>query len=181
MQNHSHNPWHDLSFGEEAPQVVTAVIEIPNRSIAKYELHKDSGMLMLDRVLSGPNFYPANYGFIPQTYCDDKDPLDILVISQVDIQPLCIVEARVIGAMKMIDGGEMDDKIIAVAAGDKFYDHVTELEHLPKNQLEQIKHFFEDYKFLEKKTVEVKEFENRQTALKIVEESIELYKQEFGN
>lgn len=180
MHNHSHNPWHDLPYGEKAPEVVTAVIEITNKSSAKYELHKESGMLMLDRVLSGANFYPANYGFIPQTYCDDKDPLDILVISQVDIQPLCVVEARVIGAMKMIDGGEMDDKIIAVLASDPMYKEVTELEHLPKNQLDQIKHFFEDYKHLEKKAVEVKEFENRQSAIAIINESIELYKQEFG-
>ena len=113
------NPWHDLEIGENAPEVVTSVIEIPNGSSSKYELHKESGMLMLDRVMSSAVRYPANYGFIPKTYCDDKDPLDILVLSEVDIQPLCIVEAKVIGVMTMIDGGELDDKIIAVAAGDK--------------------------------------------------------------
>lgn len=174
------NPWHDLSYGKNAPETVTAVIEIPNGSAGKYELHKESGMLMLDRVLSGAVHYPANYGFIPQTYCDDKDPLDILVIASVDLYPLCIVEARVLGVMKMIDGGELDDKIIAVAADDPMYKDVKELSDLPKIQLAAIKHFFEDYKILENKIVEVKEFEDRDVAIQVVEESIELYKKEFA-
>jgi len=174
------NPWHDLSYGDAAPEIVTAVIEIPNNSRGKYELHKESGMLMLDRVLSGAVRYPANYGFIPQTYCDDKDPLDILIIASVDLYPLCIVEARVIGVMKMVDGGEMDDKIIAVAANDPYYKEVKELSDLPKMQLAEIKHFFEDYKTLENKVVEVKEFKNRETAISIVKESIELYRTEIA-
>jgi len=136
-------------------------------------------MLMLDRVLSGAIHYPANYGFIPQTYCDDNDPLDIIVVSSVDLHPLCIVESRVLGVMKMIDGGELDDKIIAVAADDPMYKDIKELSDLPKIQLAGIKHFFEDYKTLENKVVEVKDFEDRETAIQIVNESIELYKKEF--
>jgi len=173
------NPWHDLNYGEDAPKVVTAVIEVPNNSKAKYELHKESGMLLLDRVLSGAVRYPANYGFIPKTYCDDNDPLDILVISQIDVQPLCVMNARVLGVMKMIDGGELDDKIIAVAEDDPMYKGITELEQLPSIQLAEIKHFFEDYKTLEKKSVEVKDFEGKDTAIKIIEDSIQLYKDTF--
>src|SRR5689334_13245376 len=116
--NMNFNPWHSVSVGKKAPETVNGIIEIPKGSRAKYELDKESGLLKLDRVLYSSVFYPANYGFIPQTYCDDNDPLDILILSQVEIVPLCIVPARVVGVMRMIDGGEADDKIIAVAAGD---------------------------------------------------------------
>ena len=111
----NNNPWHDVSIGESAPDFVTGIIEIPKNCRAKYELDKESGMLSLDRVLHSSINYPANYGFIPQTYCDDDDPLDILVISQIEIVPMCLVKSKVIGVMRMMDGGEMDDKIIAVA------------------------------------------------------------------
>ena len=115
---YAQNPWHAVSIGKKIPQFVQAIIEIPKGSKAKYELDKESGLLKLDRVLFSAVHYPANYGFIPQTYCDDKDPLDILVICSVDVEPLCLIEAKVIGVMHMIDGGEIDDKIIAVAAHD---------------------------------------------------------------
>ena len=173
------NPWHDLNYGENAPEVVTAVIEIPAQSSAKYELHKESGMLVLDRTMSSAMHYPANYGFIPKTYCDDNDPLDILVISEVNIQPLCITDARVIGLMRMVDGGEMDDKIIAVANGDKSMSHVNELNDLPPQALAKIKNFFETYKLLEKKEVQVEDFEDKAAALKVIEESIKMYKEKF--
>ncbi len=103
------------------------IIEIPKNVRAKYELDKESGMLILDRVLFASINYPANYGFIPRTYCDDDDPLDILVISQIDIVPMCLVEANVIGVMRMIDGDEMDDKIIAVATNDMSFNHVKDI------------------------------------------------------
>ena len=115
---YAQNPWHAVAIGKKIPQFVQAIIEIPKGSKAKYELDKESGLLKLDRVLFSAVHYPANYGFIPQTYCDDKDPLDILVICSVDVEPLCLIEAKVIGVMHMIDGGEIDDKIIAVAAHD---------------------------------------------------------------
>ncbi|MCL4121184.1 UNVERIFIED_CONTAM: hypothetical protein GTU68_018294 [Idotea baltica] len=142
------NPWHFVSPGENAPEIVNAIIEIPKGSQAKYELDKGSGLLKLDRVLFSAVFYPANYGFIPMTYCDDNDPLDILVLCSVDVEPLCLVEAKVIGVMRMIDGGEMDDKIISVAKNDKSVNHYNSIEELPDHILQQVNRFFSDYKKL---------------------------------
>ena len=121
------NPWHSVSPGKKNSDLVNGIIEIPKGTRAKYELDKASGMLMLDRVLYSSVYYPANYGFIPQTYCDDKDPLDILVLSQINIVPMCLVESKVIGVMRMIDGGEDDDKLIAVAAGDPSINHIEDI------------------------------------------------------
>jgi inorganic pyrophosphatase len=170
------NPWHSVSFGKHAPQIVNGIIEIPKGSRAKYELDKESGLLKLDRVLYSSVYYPANYGFIPQTYCDDKDPLDILILSQVQIVPLCIVPARVIGVMRMIDGGEADDKIIAVAADDISVSHVDDISKLPAMFMEEIRHFFEEYKRLENKTVRVEEFQDAKTAQRIILQAIDDYK-----
>ena len=169
------NPWHDLSTGKDAPEIVSGIIEIPKASRAKYELDKESGMLKLDRVLYSSMYYPANYGFIPQTYCDDKDPLDILIVSQIDVVPLCIVPAKVIGVMRMLDGGEADDKIIAVAAGDPSVNHINDISELPKHFISEIRNFFEDYKKLENKTVHVEEFENAEIAMRILQKAIEDY------
>ena len=108
------NPWHDVHFGDKAPEIVKAIIEIPKGSKGKYEIDKESGLIKLDRALFSAVHYPANYGFIPKTYADDKDPLDILVITSLELPHLCLVEAKVIGVMRMVDQGEMDDKIIAV-------------------------------------------------------------------
>jgi inorganic pyrophosphatase len=148
------NPWHDVNIGVNAPMVVNGIIEIQKSSRAKYELDKETGMLKLDRVLYSAMYYPANYGFIPQTYCDDKDPLDILILSQLQIEPMCIVSAKVIGVMRMLDGDEMDDKIIAVA------------EH-------------EDYKKLENKRVIVEDFQRKDVAMEIVAKAVEDYKEKF--
>ncbi|HRH23842.1 MAG TPA: inorganic diphosphatase [Candidatus Magasanikbacteria bacterium] len=175
----SQNAWHSVSIGEDSPKVVQAIIEISKGSKGKFELDKETGLIKLDRVLFSAVHYPTNYGFIPQTYCDDKDPLDILVLSTVDLPPLCLVEARVVGVMGMIDGGEGDDKIIAVAKGDPNMKHINELEDLPQHTLDEIKQFFEEYKKLEKKTVEVKGFEGKERALEVVEESIKLYQKTF--
>lgn len=125
------NPWHAVPYGDKAPEIVNAIIEIPKGSKCKYELDKDSGLLKLDRILYSAVHYPANYGFIPQTYCDDKDPLDILVLCSIDIEPLTIVEAIPIGVMVMIDGDEKDDKIIAVAKNDMSVNYIKKLEDLP--------------------------------------------------
>ena len=178
MFNH---PWHDVSIGKNAPEVVNGVIEIPTQSRAKYELDKDSGMLILDRVLYSSINYPANYGFIPQTYCEDKDPLDILVYSQIAIVPMCIVSSRVIGVMRMIDGGECDDKIIAVAENDMSVAHVTDINELPPHSLREITSFFEDYKKLENKEVIVEEMLGREEAIKIVEQNRQDYIDFFGD
>ncbi len=122
-------------------------------------------------------YYPANYGFIPKTYCDDKDPLDILVLSQITIVPMCIVSAKVIGAMRMLDGGEHDDKIIAVAENDMSVNHFNDISELPKHFINELRSFFEDYKKLENKQVKVKEFQNAEIAKEIVKQSIFDYKE----
>jgi inorganic pyrophosphatase len=171
------HPWHDISaFDSEKPEYAQAFIEIPRGSRAKYELDKDSGFMRLDRVLSSAVFYPANYGFFPQTYCDDKDPLDVLLISQVDIMPSCLVPCRIIGVMHMVDGGEMDDKILAVTPGDPAFKHVQDLSDIPQTFLDEIRNFFETYKLLEKKSVEVSGFSNKAKAEEIFEQSLEDYK-----
>ncbi len=174
------NPWHDVSFGDHATQVVNGIIEIPKGNRAKYELDKSSGMLKLDRVLFSSVYYPANYGFIPRTYCDDDDPLDILILSQIEIVPMCIVAAKVIGVMRMVDGGEADDKIIAVAQADTSVNHINDIAELPSHFISELKSFFEDYKKLEKKTVVVEQFQDRSVAEQILEKAIADYKTKFG-
>lgn len=150
-ETYAKNPWHFVPFGKDSPQVVNAIIEIPKDSKVKYELDKDSGLLKLDRVLFSAVHYPANYGFIPQTYCEDKDPLDILVLCSVRVEPLCLIEAKVIGVMRMIDQGEEDDKIISVAKSDMSVSHYNDISELPQHVLTQVHRFFEDYKKLEHK------------------------------
>ena len=174
METCSH-PWHCIETGAEAPVYVKAVIEIPKWSNGKYELDKGSGLLRLDRVLFSSVHYPANYGFIPQTYSDDKDPLDILVICSIDVFPMCIVEAKVIGVMEMIDGDEKDDKIISVARNDMSVNYINELSELPPHTLVELKRFFEDYKKLEHKNVIVEQFMNKEKAFRIINESMKLY------
>jgi inorganic pyrophosphatase len=173
------HPWHEVSYGDKAPQTVWAVVEIPQGSRAKYEIDKKSGLLKLDRVIYSSFYYPINYGFIPQTLGDDGDPLDILVLSSVQVQPLCLVEARVIGNMQMIDTGEMDDKIIAVAANDPGVNHITSISEIPRHFFDELKHFFEQYKFLEKKTVEIDQFQEKETAYTVIEEAIKRYQKKF--
>lgn len=123
------------------PNSVNAIIEITNGSKGKYELDKETGLLLLDRVLSSSVVYPANYGFIPQTYCDDNDPLDILVICSVDILPMTLVEAKIIGVMNMVDGGEQDDKLIAVAKNDPIYNYINDIEQLAPHVMKEIVQF----------------------------------------
>ncbi len=175
------NPWHKVAIGKETPAVVNGIIEIPKNTRAKYELDKESGMLLMDRVIFSSMHYPANYGFIPQTYCDDKDPLDIMILSQIDVVPMCIVSAKVIGVMRMIDGGEMDDKIIAVAEHDMSVNHMNDISDLPAHWIKELRNFFEDYKKLENKEVQVEEFQDAATARKIIEKSMEDYKEYVEN
>ena len=174
------HPWHGVPPGEQAPRVVNAIIEIPQGSRCKYEIDKPSGLLKLDRVIFSSFYYPCNYGFIPQTYGDDKDPLDILVITSLPVVPLTLMEAKVVGVMQMIDGGDGDDKIIAVAAGDPSVSHIKDISELPAHFISEMRSFFEDYKKLEKKTVVVEEFLDRETAIKILQDSFELYREVFG-
>lgn len=173
--NNSNHPWHHVSPGADAPNFVNGIIEIPKNTRAKYELDKESGLLIMDRVIYSSMYYPANYGFIPKTYCDDKDPLDILVLSQVTIVPMCIVEAKVIGVMQMLDNGEKDDKIIAVAKNDMSVNHINDINELPEHFFRELKNFFEDYKKLKNKTVEVEEFQNAEVARAIIQKSFKDY------
>ncbi|MCU0394136.1 MAG: inorganic diphosphatase [Thermoflexibacter sp.] len=173
------NPWHNVSIGRKYPEVVQSIIEIPKGSRAKYELDKESGLLRLDRVLYSSVYYPANYGFIPRTYCDDGDPLDILVMSLINLEPLCIVDAKVIGVMRMLDNGEADDKIIAVANSDVSVNHINDISELPQHTIQELRNFFEDYKKLENKTVVVEEFMARDIAYQIVAQAITDYQEKI--
>ncbi len=175
------HPWHQVSPGEDLPNSVNAIIEIPNGSKGKYEIEKESGLVKLDRVLYSSVTYPANYGFIPQTYCDDKDPLDILVLCSVDLYPMTLVEAKVIGVMHMVDGGEQDDKIISVAKNDPSYNHINDISELAPHTMKEIVQFFESYKALEGKSVVIEGLHGRTYAQSIVMESIELYNTEIRN
>jgi inorganic pyrophosphatase len=180
MQQTVLHPWHGIPAGEHAPRIVNAVIEIPQGSRCKYEIDKPSGLLKLDRVIYSSFYYPVNYGFIPQSYGGDKDPLDILVITSLPVQPLTIMEAKVIGVMQMIDGGDPDDKIISVAATDPGVNHYNNIEELPKHFFDELRHFFEEYKKLENKTVKVEDIGDKAQALSIVEEAVLFYRKTFG-
>jgi inorganic pyrophosphatase len=173
------HPWHGAHYGNMAPQVVNGLIEIPQGSRTKYEIDKPTGLLKLDRVIYSSFHYPVNYGFIPQTLGEDGDPLDILVICTESIQPLCLVQATVIGNMQMIDNGEKDDKIIAVATKDPGVNHFTDVNELPQHFKAVLKNYFENYKVLENKIVEIDEFQNKDDAYNVINEAIALYKMKF--
>jgi inorganic pyrophosphatase len=169
------NPWHSIDIGENSPEIVNAIIEIPRFSKTKFELDKKSGLLKVDRVLYSSVHYPANYGFIPQTYCGDHDPLDILVLGQADVYPLSIMRAKPIGYMRMFDQGEADDKIIAVHADDPEMSGFSSISELPPHILKEIKNFFEIYKELEGKSVQVDKFFESKEAKEIIIEARDLY------
>lgn len=173
------HPWHGVPPGDHAPRVVNAIVEIPQGSRCKYEIDKASGLLKLDRIIYSSFHYPCNYGFIPQTYGDDKDPLDILILTSLPVQALCLMEAKVIGVMQMVDSGDADDKIIAVAANDPSVNHYNNIEELPRHFFDELRHFFEEYKKLENKTVVVEEFGDKSQALKVIEEAMAFYKENF--
>lgn len=173
------NPWHEVSYGNQSPEIVNAIIEIAKGSKGKFEMDKKTGLLKLDRVLFSAVHYPANYGFIPQTYCDDGDALDILVLTSVELPPLCLIEARVIGVMRMHDQGLADDKIIGIALHDIGFEHIKQLEDLPPHTMMEVRRFFEDYKKLEKKEVLVKTILGKTQAYEIVEEGIKHYKENY--
>src|SRR5688572_23898465 len=174
------HPWHGASYGKNAPQRVNALIEISQGSRTKYEIDKATGLLKLDRVVYSSFHYPVNYGFIPQTLGLDGDPLDILVLCSQTIQPLCLVEATVIGNMQMIDSGEEDDKIIAVATNDPSVNHIGNISELPRHFFNELKHYFEEYKVLENKEVRIDNFQTKEEAYRIIYEAIDLYKKKFG-
>src|ERR1700736_3903582 len=172
---HMVHPWHDVTPGENLPQEFNALIEIPMGSSVKYELDKRTGLLRLDRVLYSAVHYPANYGFIPQTYAEDDDPLDVLVLCQEAVAPLTLVSARVIGLMTMVDSGKKDHKVLAVAVGDPEYDGFHEAAELPAHRLTMLRRFFQDYKTLEGKAVEVDDLQAAAAALPVIEGALSRY------
>ena len=175
------HPWHGVPYGNNAPAKVNALVEISQGSRTKYEIDKYTGLLKLDRVIYSSFHYPINYGFIPQTLGHDGDPLDILILCSQSIQPLCLVEATVIGNMRMIDSGEEDDKIIAVAAKDPSVNHMTDIDTLPKHFFNELKNYFEQYKVLENKQVQIDNFQTKEEAYKVINEAIDLYKEKYSS
>lgn len=173
--------WKDLPTGPDVPEVVNAVIEIPKGSRNKYEYSKELGDYMLDRVLYSPMHYPGEYGFIPQTIYDDGDPMDIIVLMQDQTFPGCIIEARPVGLMRMVDSGEKDDKILAVPAEDPRYHHIEDIGDVQKHIKKEIVQFFKTYKNLEKgKEVTVNGWDEKEDALKAVKHSVDLYERRMS-
>jgi len=175
------NIWHDINPERIKKDDFVAVIEISKGGRNKYELDKQTGMLRLDRVLFTATHYPANYGFIPRTYADDSDPLDVLVLCQEKIISLTLVEAYPIGVLKMIDGDELDEKIIAIAKQDPFLNEYKDIDEVPNHIALEIKHFFEVYKQLEGKTTTVDQIMGREEAEKIIEKCMKNYDEKFKN
>jgi len=172
------HPWHDVTPGHQLPKEFETVIEIPFGSSVKYELDKTSGLIRLDRVLYSAVYYPANYGFIPQTLAEDDDPLDVLVLCQETVVPLTIIHARAIGLMTMIDGGKKDHKIISVATEDPEFNTYFEAADMPPHRLVMLRRFFQDYKQLEGKAVEVDEILPASEAYPVILDALSRYSEQ---
>lgn len=172
------NLWHDIPYGDK--DGLNVIVEIPKLSRVKYELDKATGLIKYDRVLYSPMHYPANYGFVPQTLWEDGDPLDVLVLGDEPLVPGCIVEARPIGVLDMVDGGEGDAKVLAVPTSDPRWKNTKDISDLEPHLLDEIKHFFTVYKDLQMKKVEVGNWSGRKEAERAVEKSIELYQKEYN-
>lgn len=169
------HPWHDVNPGDEIEKFFYSVIEIPKGSKNKYELDKKTGLLMVDRVLHSSVHYPANYGFVPRSYCDDGDPLDVLVLCQEEITPLCIVRCIPVGMFTMRDEKGQDDKIIAVHADDPAYNSYEDISALPKHVISELRRFFQDYKILEHKEVVVDNLRGHYDAVNCIHEAMAFY------
>ena len=173
------NIWHDMDPAQITPNDFSCVIEISKDSQCKYELDKYTGLLRLDRVLYTSTHYPANYGFIPRTYADDGDPLDVLVLCNRPIQPLTLVRVYPIGVMRMLDDGHVDDKIICIPFSDPTYNHIRSIDEMPPHIFDEIMHFFSVYKQLENKQTAVKSLFDREEAERIIAECIDAYNEKF--
>ena len=173
------NIWHDISPKRISPSDFICVVEITKGSKKKYELDKETGHLMLDRILYTSTHYPANYGFIPRTYGDDGDPLDVLLICAEPIEPMTLVRAYPIGVITMIDNGRHDEKIIAIPFGDPNYNQYTDMDQLPPHIFQEMRHFFTVYKNLEGKETAVNEVSPKADALRVIAEAIDHYIESF--
>ena len=173
------NIWHDIDRKRISKDEFVVCIEISKNSKMKYELDKETGRLMLDRVLYTSTHYPANYGFIPKTYAGDDDPLDVLVLCQTEILPLCLVKCRPIGIINMIDNERVDEKVIAVPVGDPSFNSYKSVFDLPEHHLSEMQHFFTVYKELEGKQTSVLQTEGPEVAKTIIQESIDHYNECF--
>src|ERR1035437_4630136 len=169
------NPWHDIDPSRITPENFIAIIEIPKGSKKKYELDKETGMIRLDRILFTATHYPMNYGFIPRTYADDRDPLDVLVLCSETLDPMVMVECYPIGVVKMIDNEEIDEKIIAIPFKDPVYNGYRDINTLPQHLLNEITHFFEVYKALEHSKTSIQKIVNREEALTAIVASMNAY------
>jgi len=174
------NLWHDVPLGDNSPETFNTIIEIPRGSANKYEIDKETGLIKLDRVLFSSQYYPFDYGFAPQTYWHDNDPLDVMVLTTFPLAPGMLVEVRPVGVLGMIDGGESDDKIVDVPAEDPRYDHVKELSDIGEHTLKEIENFFNTYKIMQGKEVETTGFRGKKDAQETVLESVKLYADKFG-
>lgn len=174
------NIWHDLNPARITTENFLAVIEISKGSKKKYELDKETGLLIMDRILYTSTHYPANYGFIPLTYAEDGDPLDVLVLCSEAIEPLTLVQCYPIGLIKMIDNQEVDEKIIAIPFKDPSLNVYRDISALPAHTYQEISHFFEVYKQLEHKVTSIKEVLGRDDAVKAIAKALEMYQQEFA-
>ncbi|HIY07994.1 MAG TPA: inorganic diphosphatase [Firmicutes bacterium] len=173
------NIWHDIAPKRITPEDFMAVVEIPKGSKKKYELDKETGLIKLDRILYTSTHYPANYGFIPRTYGDDLDPLDVLILCSEPLEPLTLVQCFPIGMISMIDNGRNDEKIIAIPFNDPTYNEYTDISQLPKHIFEEMSHFFTVYKALENKETAVNEVSGRESALQIIAQAIDSYVEHF--
>lgn len=173
------NIWHDISPKRIKPDDFICVVEISKGSKKKYELDKETGYIILDRILHTSTHYPANYGFIPRTYGDDNDPLDVLLLSTETLEPLTLVRAYPIGMISMLDSGSNDQKIIAIPFNDPTYNNYRDISELPAHIFDEMRHFFEVYKHLENKETAVNEVSDRESAIKTIEEAMKNYKENF--
>ena len=169
------NIWHDISPKRITPDDFVCVVEISKGSKKKYELDKETGYIMLDRILYTSTHYPANYGFIPRTYGDDNDPLDVLLLCSEALEPMSLVRAYPIGVISMIDNGRNDEKIIAIPFSDPTYNHYTNINQLPSHIFEEMQHFFKVYKNLENKETAVNEVSDRNVAVEVISAAIDRY------
>ena len=169
------NIWHDISPKRSSPEDFVCVVEIPKGSKKKYELDKETGLIILDRILYTSTHYPANYGFIPRSLGDDGDPLDVLLLCSEPLEPLTLCRAYPIGVISMIDNGRNDEKIIAIPFNDPNYNIYTNIDQLPKHIFDEMRHFFSVYKTLENKETAVNEVSERSVAIKVISEAIDNY------